>query len=83
VGGRSKRAYEKKEASDGKRILVDRLWPRGITKAEAGIDEWLKDLEPSAELRRWFGHEPEKWEEFRKRYKKELSLPEKTRLLEN
>ncbi len=78
-----KRAYEKAEANDGKRILIDRLWPRGVSKAEAGIDEWVKDLAPSTELRKWFGHDPEKWEEFKKRYKRELSSMEKTKLLEN
>ncbi len=77
-----KRAYEKRESSDGKRILVDRLWPRGVSKAEAGIDEWLKELGPSTELRKWFGHDPEKWQEFRKRYLAELSDPEKVALLE-
>jgi len=77
-----KRAYDKKESGDGKRLLIDRLWPRGISKAEAGIDEWLKDLGPSTELRKWFGHDPEKWEEFKKRYLKELSDPVKTSLLE-
>jgi uncharacterized protein YeaO (DUF488 family) len=77
-----KRAYEKEEPGDGKRLLIDRLWPRGISKAEAGIDEWLKDLGPSTELRKWFGHDPEKWPEFKKRYLKELSDPAKTSLLE-
>jgi uncharacterized protein YeaO (DUF488 family) len=76
-----KRAYDKPESADGKRILIDRLWPRGVSKAEAGIDEWLKDLGPSTELRKWFGHDPEKWEEFRKRYIKELSASDKISLL--
>jgi len=76
-----KRVYEKKEASDGKRILVDRLWPRGLRTEDAAIDEWLKELSPSDELRRWFNHEPEKWQEFRRRYHKELSLPEKKEIL--
>lgn len=76
-----KRAYDKKEAGDGNRILIDRLWPRGVTKAESGIDEWLKDLGPTTELRKWFGHDPEKWEEFRKKYVKELSAPDKEALL--
>ncbi len=78
-----KRAYEPAEAADGQRILIDRLWPRGVTKAEARIDEWLKDLAPSTELRKWFGHDPLKWDEFKKRYVKELSSPDKTRLLED
>jgi uncharacterized protein YeaO (DUF488 family) len=78
-----KRAYEKPEIGDGKRLLVDRLWPRGVTKTDAKIDEWLKNLGPSRELRTWFGHDPEKWEEFKKSYLKELAAPDKTRLLEN
>ncbi|MCC6350483.1 MAG: DUF488 domain-containing protein [Candidatus Eisenbacteria bacterium] len=67
-----KRAYEPPAASDGKRILVDRLWPRGIAKAKAKIDLWLKDVAPSTGLRKWFGHDPERWAEFRKRYRAEL-----------
>ncbi len=69
---RIKRVYEKPDKDDGIRILVDRLWPRGLTKEKAGIDLWLKDIAPSAELRKWFGHDPEKWDEFRKRYRNEL-----------
>lgn len=67
-----KRVYEARAASDGRRILVDRLWPRGLTKAEAGIDVWLKDVAPSTELRQWFGHDPAKWHEFQQRYRAEL-----------
>lgn len=67
-----KRAYEPYDPNDGFRILVDRLWPRGIEKHAAHIDLWLKEVAPSAELRKWFGHEPAKWEEFRKRYLVEL-----------
>jgi uncharacterized protein YeaO (DUF488 family) len=67
-----KRAYEKPARDDGERILVERLWPRGLTKQRASIDLWLKEVAPSAELRRWFGHDPEKWNEFRQRYQKEL-----------
>lgn len=67
-----KRAYEVPSETDGQRILVDRLWPRGVAKAKARIDLWLKDVAPSTELRRWFGHEPEKWPEFKKRYRAEL-----------
>jgi uncharacterized protein YeaO (DUF488 family) len=67
-----KRAYDPPEKSDGTRILVDRLWPRGITKERAKIDLWLKDVAPSTALRKWFGHDPEKWSEFRKRYRAEL-----------
>ncbi|MBK7252173.1 MAG: DUF488 domain-containing protein [Gammaproteobacteria bacterium] len=69
---RLKRAYEPAEESDGTRVLVDRLWPRGVTRARAGIDHWLKDVAPSSELRQWFGHDPGKWPEFRKRYRAEL-----------
>jgi len=78
-----KRAYEPVEAADGQRILIDRLWPRGLSKSEAHIDEWLKDLAPSTELRKWFGHDLEKWDEFKKRYQKELSSPDKIKLMEN
>lgn len=67
-----KRAYESPEKADGERILVDRLWPRGLAKAKAKIDVWLKDVAPSTELRQWFGHDPEKWSEFKKRYRAEL-----------
>ena len=68
----TKRIYDQKARTDGFRILVDRLWPRGLTKQKAKIDLWLKDIAPSTELRKWFGHDPEKWKEFRKRYQKEL-----------
>ena len=67
-----KRAYEKPGNTDGKRILVDRLWPRGLTKERASVDLWLKDIAPSTELRKWFGHDPKKWKEFSKRYNEEL-----------
>jgi uncharacterized protein YeaO (DUF488 family) len=67
-----KRVYEEPSESDGKRILVDRLWPRGLTKEKAKVDVWLKDIAPSNELRKWFGHDPEKWAEFHSRYAKEL-----------
>jgi uncharacterized protein YeaO (DUF488 family) len=67
-----KRAYEEPKKSDGKRILVDRLWPRGLKKAEAQVNLWLKDIAPSTTLRKWFGHQPSKWEEFKKRYSAEL-----------
>ncbi len=67
-----KRAYEKPSAEDGKRILVERLWPRGLKKEEAKIDEWLKDVAPSTELRKWYSHDPAKWSDFKKRYWKEL-----------
>lgn len=67
-----KRAYEEPSRSDGLRILVERLWPRGLGKERAAVDVWLKDIAPSRDLRRWFGHDPAKWEEFRKRYRDEL-----------
>jgi uncharacterized protein YeaO (DUF488 family) len=67
-----KRVYDEPAPGDGYRVLVDRLWPRGLTKQAAAIDLWLKDLAPSNELRQWYGHEPEKWPEFKKRYFKEL-----------
>ncbi|MBK7042894.1 MAG: DUF488 domain-containing protein [Rhodanobacteraceae bacterium] len=67
-----KRAYEPAAPADGTRILVDRLWPRGVTKTEARIDRWAKDLAPSTELRKWFGHDPEKWSEFQTSYRMEL-----------
>lgn len=67
-----KRVYEPAEPGDGLRILVDRLWPRGISKEAARIDLWLKSIAPSHELRKWYGHDPDKWPEFRKRYFSEL-----------
>jgi uncharacterized protein YeaO (DUF488 family) len=69
---RLKRAYEPAAEGDGTRILVDRLWPRGVAKKDAAIDRWAKDLSPSAELRKWFGHDPRRWPEFRRRYRAEL-----------
>ena len=69
---RLKRVYEKPEKVDGFRILVDRLWPRGLTKEKAALDLWLKELAPSTELRKWFGHDPKKWKSFRRRYLTEL-----------
>jgi uncharacterized protein YeaO (DUF488 family) len=70
---RIKRAYEPASPSDGTRVLVDRLWPRGIKKSHAAIAQWMKDIAPSNELRKWFGHDPARWEEFRRRYEEELS----------
>jgi len=69
---RTKRVYDESSGDDGIRILVDRLWPRGISKEKALLDRWEKDLAPSTELRRWFGHDPAKWEEFLRRYRAEL-----------
>ena len=68
-----KRAYESPDKQDGYRVLVDRIWPRGLTKQDAAIDRWLKDIAPSTELRKWFGHDPEKWQGFCKRYEAELA----------
>lgn len=69
---RLKRAYEKPSSEDGVRVLVDRLWPRGVRKADAAIDHWFKELSPSTELRKWFAHDPTRWSEFRERFKREL-----------
>ncbi len=69
---RCKRAYEAAEAGDGLRVLVDRVWPRGLTKEAARIDLWLREAAPSTGLRKWFGHDPARWEEFRRRYREEL-----------
>lgn len=68
-----KRVYEPAEAEDGTRVLVDRLWPRGLSKERAHIDVWLKEIAPGNELRRWFGHDPNKFAEFQRRYKAELT----------
>lgn len=67
-----KRVYEPADASDGYRVLVDRIWPRGLAKARAGIDEWMKEIAPTTELRKWFGHDPERWADFRDKYLAEL-----------
>jgi len=67
-----KRIYEPSSKDDGKRILIDRLWPRGLKKSDAQFDDWIKDLAPSNELRKWFNHEPDKWGEFKKRFFSEL-----------
>jgi uncharacterized protein YeaO (DUF488 family) len=73
---RLRRAYDPPEKADGARVLVDRLWPRGLARAKAGINLWLKDAAPSTELRIWFGHRPERWEEFSRRYEAELAANE-------
>jgi uncharacterized protein YeaO (DUF488 family) len=67
-----KRAYESPAPDDGTRILIDRLWPRGVKKADAAIDEWMKDIAPSTGLRKWFGHDPARWQKFRRRYQSEI-----------
>lgn len=72
VGLAVKRVYEPAADSDGQRVLVDRLWPRGVKKEDAQLDLWLKDIAPSDDLRHWFGHDPERWTEFQKRYRAEL-----------
>lgn len=71
-----KRVYDSAHKDDGVRILVDRVWPRGLTKARAKVDLWLREVAPSTELRRWFGHDPDKWAEFRRRYSMELRANE-------
>ncbi len=75
---RVKRAYDEPAEDDGVRILVDRLWPRGLAKGQAAVDLWLKDLAPSTALRRWFNHKPTKWAEFRRRYAGELDAKDRT-----
>ncbi len=72
---RVKRVYDGREPSDGRRVLVDRLWPRGLRKDAAELDEWLRDVAPSAELRRWYGHDPQRFAEFAERYRAELAEP--------
>jgi uncharacterized protein YeaO (DUF488 family) len=67
-----KRAYDRPNAGDGTRVLIDRLWPRGVRKADAAIDQWIKDIAPSTSLRKWFGHDPARWQEFRRRYAAEV-----------
>jgi uncharacterized protein YeaO (DUF488 family) len=67
-----KRVYDKPAKADGRRILVDRIWPRGLKKKDARVDEWFKEIAPSTGLRKWFGHDPSRWEEFKKRYFREL-----------
>ncbi|MGH3439734.1 MAG: DUF488 domain-containing protein [Sciscionella sp.] len=69
---RIERVYEKPTDEDGTRVLVDRIWPRGLSKASAHLDDWAKDVAPSTELRKWYGHDPDKFTEFRRRYRKEL-----------
>jgi uncharacterized protein YeaO (DUF488 family) len=67
-----KRVYDAPEKADGFRVLVDRVWPRGVSKKKAAVDLWVKEIAPSTQLRKWFGHKPERWDEFRKRYRDEL-----------
>ena len=72
---RIKRAYESAKPADGHRVLIDRLWPRGLRKNQAHLDEWLKEIAPSDALRKWFGHDPKRWRLFEERYRKELASP--------
>ena len=76
-----KRIYEPASSEDGRRILVDRLWPRGVSKAKARLDAWMKEVAPSTELRQWFGHRPERWADFRRRYLAELKKNPEVRKL--
>ncbi|MFE7314023.1 DUF488 domain-containing protein [Streptomyces sp. NPDC057555] len=78
---RARRVYEHAGPSDGRRVLVDRLWPRGLSKEKAHLDEWLKAVAPSTELRRWYGHQPDKFAEFKRRYESELTEPERAEAL--
>jgi uncharacterized protein YeaO (DUF488 family) len=78
---RARRVYEEAASSDGRRVLVDRLWPRGLSKEKAHLDEWLKAVAPSDELRRWYGHEPSRFAEFTRRYGAELKEPERAEAL--
>ena len=80
---RVRRIYEPAEEQDGKRVLVDRLWPRGVKKVDAHLDEWSKDVAPSTELRKWYGHEPAKFEEFSRRYLAELDDPARAEALDH
>lgn len=73
----TKRVYDPPEKTDGRRILVDRLWPRGLARDKAQINEWLREIAPSHELRKWFGHKPERWKEFQQRYREELRKAER------
>ena len=74
---KTKRVYDPPEKTDGRRILIDGLWPRGLTKEKAQIDEWLKEIAPSNALRKWFGHKRERWNEFQQRYREELGDPQR------
>ena len=77
-----KRVYEKPVKSDGQRILVDGLWPRGFSRSQLKIERWMRELAPSAVLRKWYGHEPKKWDEFRRRYRRELAASPRMELVE-
>ena len=79
----TKRAYEPAEASDGYRVLIDRLWPRGVSKQRARLDAWAREVAPSTELRKWYNHDPAKWPEFQRRYREELKSPEAAAVLDD
>jgi uncharacterized protein YeaO (DUF488 family) len=78
---RVRRVYEEPERADGTRVLVDRIWPRGLTKARAALDEWCQDVAPSGELRKWYSHDPARFEEFGRRYQAELKDPQRAKAL--
>ncbi|MEV8565500.1 DUF488 family protein [Streptomyces sp. NPDC051322] len=78
---RVRRVYEEPAQGDGTRVLVDRVWPRGLTKEKAGLDEWCKEIAPSTELRKWYGHDPQRFEEFGRRYRSELEEPARAQAL--
>lgn len=78
---RVRRVYEEQERGDGTRVLVDRIWPRGLTKARAALDEWCKDVAPSGELRKWYDHDPARFEDFGRRYRAELEDPQRAQAL--
>jgi uncharacterized protein YeaO (DUF488 family) len=78
---RVRRVYEEPEQGDGARVLVDRLWPRGLSKAKAALDQWCKNVAPSDELRKWYGHDPDRFEEFSHRYQQELQDPQRAEAL--
>jgi uncharacterized protein YeaO (DUF488 family) len=80
---RVRRVYDEPEDNDGVRVLVDRIWPRGMTKAKAALDEWCKDVAPSTELRKWYSHDPERFEEFGRRYREELKDAERAQGLKH
>ena len=79
----TKRAYDPPDSADGYRVLIDRLWPRGISKRQAHLDAWARDVAPSAELRRWYKHDPSKWKEFKTRYLRELRAPASRKILDD
>ncbi len=82
VNVRIKRVYLPPDLSDGRRVLVDRLWPRGVTREAAAVEDWFREIGPSNELRTWFGHQPDRWDEFRTRYLDELASPPAAPLLD-